>query len=351
MNCLRIARGIGAEDGREKNMRVVGVALLMFSSYLLAGDYRSAIDELNFVKLSDTYDDAKSSSILKGHGVNLSAEEKRAAAVLVTLGALDAEDLANEKFAAKKVKSYVAVVSDNHPALIGRIGDASLYHHMADAFHRPTSLKDNVFLEMLGKALVDGVLTGYDLRRKGVYDNFPVAHTFIYSQSSLLHMRQLVTLLDSEGIKGWVYITPKVSAFLYRDDWGPVSDAVVTLPGGVRVVQGREVAVLFQFDSSDDRGRFHEVVTRFAKRDAKDELGLIENAWWQPFYYSDQAFEGFQPISLVVISSDNHEATLTVLEDKTTSVVQALNDDRWDLRVDRVWVNPPFYRFLNGGYK
>ena len=224
MNCLRIARGIGAEDGREKNMRVVGVALLMFSSYLLAGDYRSAIDELNFVKLSDTYDDAKSSSILKGHGVNLSAEEKRAAAVLVTLGALDAEDLANEKFAAKKVKSYVAVVSDNHPALIGRIGDASLYHHMADAFHRPTSLKDNVFLEMLGKALVDGVLTGYDLRRKGVYDNFPVAHTFIYSQSSLLHMRQLVTLLDSEGIEGWVYITPKVSAFLYRDDWGPVSD-------------------------------------------------------------------------------------------------------------------------------
>jgi hypothetical protein len=332
-------------------MRVVGVALLMFSSYLIAGDYRSAIDELNFAKLSDTYDDAKVSSILEGHGVNLSAEEKSAAAVLITLGALDAEDLANEKLASKKVQSYVAVVSGNHSALMGRIGDASLYHHMADAFDRPISLNDNVFLEVLGEALVDGVLTGYDLRRKGVYDNFPVAHTFIYSQSSLLHMRQLVTLLDSEGIEGWVYITPKVSAFLYRDDWGPVSDAVVTLPGGVRVVQGREVAVLFQFDSGDDRGRFHEVVTRFAKKDKKDEPGLIENAWWQPFYYTDQAFEGFEPISLVVISSDNHEATLTVLEDKTTTVVQVLKDDRWDLRVDRVWVNPPFYRFLNGGYK
>jgi hypothetical protein len=164
-------------------------------------------------------------------------------------------------------------------------------------------------------------------------------------------MRQLVALLDSEGLEGWVYITPKVSAFLYRDDWGPASDAVVTLPGGVRVVQGREVAVLFQFDSGDDRERFHEVVTRFAKKDEKDELGLIENAWWQPFYYTDQAFEGFEPISLVVISSDNHEATLTVLEDRTAKVVQVLKDDRWDLRVDRVWVNPPFFRFLNGGYK
>jgi hypothetical protein len=204
---------------------------------------------------------------------------------------------------------------------------------------------------VLGEALVDGVLTGYDLRSKGVYDNFPVAHTFIYSQSSLLHMRQLVALLDSEGIEGWVYITPKVSAFLYRDDWGPASGAVVTLPGGVRVIQGREIAVLFQFDSSDDRERFHEVVTRFAKKDEKDEPGLIENAWWQPFYYTDQALEGFEPISLVVISSDNHEATLTVLEDKTEKVVQALKDDRWDMRVDRVWVNPPFFRFLNGGYK
>jgi hypothetical protein len=332
-------------------MRVITVALLMFSSCLFAGDYRSAIEELDFVKLSDTYSDEKVFAILDGRGANLSAEEKSAAAVLITLGALDAEDLVNEKLAARKVKSYVAVMSANHPALMGRIGDASLYHHMAGAFDHSTLLKDNVFLEVLGEALVDGVLTGYDLRSKGVYDNFPVAHTFIYSQSSLLHMRQLVALLDSEDIEGWVYITPKVSAFLYRDDWGPASDAVVTLPGGVRVVQGREIAVLFQFDSSDDRKRFHEVVTKFAKKDEKDEPGLIENAWWQPFYYTDQAFEGFEPISLVVISSDNHEATLTVLEEKTEKVVQALKDDRWDMRVDRVWVNPPFFRFLNGGYK
>lgn len=332
-------------------MRAIVVAFLLFSSNLFAGEYQAAIDELDFVKLSETYSDEKVSAILEGHGADLSAEEKSAAAVLVTLGALDAEDLEDESFAVKKVKSYVAVVSANHPALMGRIGDASLYHHMAGGFDHSALLKDNVFLEVLGEALVDGVLTGYDLRGKGVYDNFPVAHTFIYSQSSLLHMRQLVALLDSEGIEGWVYITPKVSAFLYRDDWGPASDGVVTLAHGVRVVQGREIAVLFQFDSSDDRERFHDVVTKFAKKDEKDEPGLIENAWWQPFYYTDQAFEGFEPISLVVISSDSHEATLTVLEGKTEKVVQALKDDRWNMRVDRVWVNPPFYRFLNGGYK
>jgi hypothetical protein len=52
-------------------MRVIAVAFLMFSSYLFAGDYRSAIDELNFSKLSDSYGDGKVSSILEGYGVNL----------------------------------------------------------------------------------------------------------------------------------------------------------------------------------------------------------------------------------------------------------------------------------------
>jgi hypothetical protein len=47
---------------------------------------------------------------------------------------------------------------------------------------------------------------------------------------------------------------------------------------GVRVVQGREVAVLFQFDSGDDRERFHGVVTSLAKKDEKDEPDLIEKA-------------------------------------------------------------------------
>lgn len=318
---------------------------------MFAGDYRSAIDELNFVKLADTFSDEKVLVILGGYGANLPVPEKVAAAVLITLGALNAEDLADEKFATSKVKSYVAVVSKNHPSLVGRIGDVSLYQHIAGAFDHSISLNDNVFQEMLGEALVEGVLTGYDLRRRGVYDNFPAARTFIYSHSSLLHVRQLVALLDSEGIEGWVHVTPKASAFLYRDGWGTASGAVVTLPGGVRVVQGQEVAVLFQFDSGDDRARFHEVVTSFAKKDKKGESGLIEDSWWQPFYYTDQMFEGFEPISLVVISSDNHEATLTVLEHKTAKVVESLTDDRWDLRVDRVWVNPPFFRFLNGGYR
>jgi len=111
------------------------------------------------------------------------------------------------------------------------------------------------------------------------------------------------------------------------------------------------MAVLFHFAASSDRARFQAVINQYAKRDSKEETGLIADAWWQPFYYTDQPLPGFEPISLVVLSTKNHEATLTVVDDKAQSVIDALKDAPWPIRRDRVWVNPAFYRFLNGDYK
>ncbi len=111
------------------------------------------------------------------------------------------------------------------------------------------------------------------------------------------------------------------------------------------------MAVLFQFDSAGDRLRFHEIILRYAKKDSKDEPGLIANAWWQPFYYTDAPMEGFKPISLVVVGYGDYEATLTVVESRTSAVVDAFDSDNLDVRVDRVWVNPAFYRFLDGDYR
>lgn len=316
-----------------------------------AGQFTEAVERLSFGELSSTYDKKKVRKILGRHGRKLAAQERSAAALLVSLGVLAPEDVGDSDAAAMRINAFVPVVNARHPALMGRIGDAAVLHHMASAFHYDELLAENAFLDRLDKALSDGVLTGYDLRMKGVYDNFPAGHTFVYSQSNLLHLQQLVTLLASEGIHGWVYLTPKVSAFLYRDDWGPAGDSVKTLPGGVRVVQGREVAAMFQFDAAEDRARFHEVMLRYAKKDSDEETGLIASSWWQPFYYSDQPMETFEPISLMVISSDRHEATLTITEEKTGGVVAALADLPWPSRVDRVWVNPAFFRFLNGDYK
>ena len=236
-------------------------------------------------------------------------------------------------------------------ALLGQIGEAELITRLTQAPDYTELLAASDVLEVLGKALADGVITGYDLRAVGVYDNFPAGETFIYSHSSLQHLRELVALLQREEIDANVYLTPKVSAFLYREDWGNTGPHVVSLADGTRVVQGQEVAVLFHFTSAADRVRFQAVINQYAKRDSKEETGLITDSWWQPFYYTNQTMPGFEPISLVVLTTPEHEATLTVVDDKAQSVMDALQDAPWPVRRDRVWVNPAFFRFLHGDYK
>ncbi len=313
--------------------------------------FTPAVVALGFEELLPTFSTAQIDAALQGQLSNLPDSQRRAAATLVSMGAIDAADLATPALIARKLEDYAAVMAQNHPALLGRTGDSALLARLSEPLDYQRLLSASEVLRVLGGALSDGVITGYDLRQEGVYDGFPNGHTLIYSQSDLRHMRQLVTLLEREGVDAWVYLTPKISAFLYREEWGNGGAHVVTLPGGTRVVQGREMAVLFRFATPEDRLRFHEVVTLFAKRDSKTEEGLIASAWWQPFYYTDAPLPDFQPISLVVIAANGFEATLTVLKGRAQSVIDAVQHSAWNLREEEVWVNPSFYRFLTGDYK
>ncbi len=325
------------------------VCLLLIAWPVSAGQLVELVGELQLEELRLTFDNDKVDRIL-GEVAIADAEERRAAAVLVTLG-LKPQDMLNRETVAQNVGRLLAARPSTTSTRLGVTGERSLYTNLTTIWDHDELLTADEFLDDLSVALSDGVITGYDLRPVGVYDEFPQGLTFIYSQSSLNHLRQLALLLHSEDLKVTVHGTAKVSAFLFRDDWGSPSDQVKELPGGIRVVNGREVAMLFEFETSEDLLRFHQVIERYAKKDDADEPGLIANAWWQPFYYTDVPYEGFNEIGLVVLSSDRFEATLTVLPEKIDSVLAAFDESPWKPRVDRVWVNPPFYRFLQGGYK
>lgn len=323
--------------------------LFAFSFQISAATFQDAVTELELDELLEITD----VSVLGQAGVNLTSSERQAAAVLLDAGVIDAIDLKDIEYAKQKTADFLDVVQAEHPGLLGRIGDASVFLQLQRMLDHEGLLSDRAFVDALHGALAKGILTGYDLRVRSVYDGFPEGQYFIYSHSNLKHVQQLTTLLHREGVDGWIYLVPKVSAFLFRDDWGEPGENVVSLPDGRLVMQGREMAVLFRFDAADGRQRFHDLVTRYAKKDSADEPGLIKHAWWQPFYYTDEPLQGFRKISLVILSRDELEATLTVLEERTEEVVKALegNEKDWQLRVDSVWVNPPFFRFLNGGFK
>ena len=327
------------------HLRVCVFLFLFAACHATADVYSNAVRDLRLTELVP---------LTAGELVNvkgLSESERRSAAVLIEAGVIEHSDLAHESLAASKVSDFVSITRSNHPGLIGRIGDPSVFVRLAAPLDHSDLLSDDEFIEALHQALGEGILTGYDLRSRAIYDNFPAGRHFVYSHSSLNHIQQLVTLAHREEIDGWLYLVPKVSAFLFRDDWGEPGESVVALPDGRLVVQGREMAVLFLFDEAEGLSRFHELVTKFAKKDEADEKGLIANSWWQPFYYSDVQRKGFEEISLVILSKGDYEATLTVLTERTDDVVTALTRDSWELRVDQVWVNPPFFRFLNGGFK
>jgi len=313
--------------------------------------YARSVAALHYGELAATFSTKSLDEVLQGQLANQVDSNRRAAATLILLGALNPADLGNPELARRKIEHFSKVLLEPHGDLLGRVGDASLHHRLAQPLDWSELLSAQHVLEVLGEALSDGVITGYDLRKQGVYDDLPKAHSFIYSHQDSDHLRQLVALLQRENIQAWVFRTPKVSAFLYREDWGGDGENLVTLPSGVKVVQGREMAVAFQFATPDDRRRFHAVIEAYAKRDSEDESGLIKSSWWQPFYYTDEALDGFEPISLLVLSDGMFEATLTVVEGRSKLVREALQGSLARIREDRVWVNPAFFRFLNGDYK
>ena len=240
----------------------------------------------------------------------------------------------------------------SHPGFIGETGELGMHKWLLEPALSHDSLQaDGAFLSVLEQALAAGVITGYDLRRKHVYADFPTGSYFIYSHQSTQHISQLAAVMAASDLHARVFVEPKVSAFLYREGWGGDPSQLAQLPGGTRVVKGEEMAVLFEFDTPGDRHDFHTVVEKYAKKDAEDEPGLIAKAWWQPFYYSDSAMTGFASITLVVVSSDTHEATLTVVHEKADKVFNALSGKGYEVTRETVWVNPPFYRFLQGDFR
>ncbi len=335
-----------------KPCRGLALIILLVGTFPATADnLRDTVVTLQLEELAATLTAAQISALLDGRGGELPPRQQEAAAVLISAGVLRASDLGDPARIAQKTARFATALRTRHPGFRGRIEDASMPADIALRQTYDELLAANALLTGLGELLAEGVLTGYDLRRLGVYEEIPESHGFVYSHSSWRHLRQLVALLRREGVGGWLYITPKVSAFLYRDGWGGDPSNLATLPTGQRIVQAREMAVLFEFDAPDDRARFHELIMQYAKKDSDDEPGLLADSWWQPFYYTDGLLEGFEKISLVVVSAGEQEATLTVLEENTQRVVERLASFPWEVRVDTVWVNPAFKRFLEGGYK
>ncbi len=323
---------------------------LLLSTSVRAGLCLDAVKQMNYVAIQKTFDVSGIQNLNGRHGKALDFDEQQAAALLISIGAIKPADLESELLD-EKLDQFLSEFLGTGKTYLGTPKDTEIYARVMKLGGHDALREQTELLNALQSALATGMLTGYDLRPINVSASLDRGRTLTYSHSSLLHIQQLISLLRREHIQASIWAAPKVSAFLFRDDWGEPSDAVQTLPDGTRVVNGREFVVFFEFKKKSMKRKFDAVVTRFAKKDEANETGLIADSWWQPFYYSQVEQPDLVPIHLVILRAGRVEATLTVLPENSERIVSALTSKNWAVTTDSVWVNKPFFRFLNGGYK
>ena len=332
-----------------KNKILLSLILLNLTAF--ATEPSSAIEKLKLQELAKTYPKEKIEKSLKGYK-NIKTESSEALshkAVLVDLNITSVEMLNKKNYST--ITEYVSDFLDNNENSLGNISDKNIFEKVLVKWNDTVPAKDNLLLEKLNVALANGLMTGYNLKNINSYANFDKTLSVSYGHNDITHAIQLIALLKSEGVDAKVQLEPKTSAFLHNPNWGTPNYDHIILEDGKIVVTPTEYDLKFQFANNNDKIKFTKLVNLYAKKDSKDQEGLIYKSWWQPFIQTDK-IEGYQMLISHLVKNGDFEANVLTLPKNSKAFVDFMKKGS-DLKVttQEVWVNPAFYRFMEGDYK
>ncbi len=319
------------------------------ASTTYAASYQDAIAQLGYSELAATFSREKALAISTlPNEENLSLPELQAAATLQLLGAPVNGSTANPKMLAEFIANY----NRPDPAYLGQLNESSVYQRIETNWKIGGATKPSAFALELRQLIGQGITTGYNLIITP-WPLFVADRHIIYGHSDIDHAQQLLALLASEGLQARVGFSRKTSAFLYRDDWGTLSQSLIDLGDKRRLVEAREYDLHFEFPTAADKTKFVVAIDRYAKKDSANQTGLIRSAWWQPFYRSKSAAEGFASATQIAVSNGRETALLVALPNQAPALVRAIQqlNPVWSVSPEAIWVNLAFHRYLQGGYK
>ncbi len=288
-------------------------------------------------------------------------------AAAMDLGFLDEEDdltgpLSGE--IAEKLFYLSAEAGGLARRYIGRISDPDILEAVRQTLSSDI-LFDEKSLTEVGEAIVlAGATSGFGLKMEGCNARFLDEYTIKYSHSDYAHATQLIALLRSEGLDGYVQIEPKISVYEYMIDWGEPGAPtptykVLEVKDGRYLCYAVEYDLMLEFDSIEEKKAFHGLVERYAKKydESVDADGnviekLLLESWWQPLYSSNTEVEGFENlIDNVVYDEDGlfsiHSFSLPENKEMVQEVIRKVNADLKAEAVE-IYVNPAFYRYISG---
>ena len=249
---------------------------------------------------------------------------------------------------------------------IGRVSDDDLMEALRSRLDGMI-IFDNDELSEVGTALLlQGTVTGFGLKYSGYDAHFLDAYTLRYSHSDYRHAIQLVGLLRSEGIDAYIQAEPKISVYEYRPMWGtpavPSPTLMIRLTEGDRCLcYSVEYDLMIEFDTAEDRERFHGLIEAYAKK-YDDRVGLSGNvtakllagSWWQPLYSSATPMQNGEyqvMIDNVIYDKTGMYSlhTFTLPED-APAVAEVVARTAPELKTSAVeiHVNPAFVRYVTG---
>lgn len=206
----------------------------------------------------------------------------------------------------------------------------------------------------LNSLLRNNLIQGYNIKRNNIQAQ---NNTLLYGHSSLIHAKQLVALLKLHKVNFTWQLIEKTSAFNIRDGWNDTTE----VEKAEKIRYAQEYDLLLTFEDHQNKLKFMPLVSQYAKRSEQsseqDKQTLIIDAWWQPFYRSFIDEENYKQVTRINMISATHTASTLTLNDGKEEVltqIKSLLDEhstRFTISTEYIWVNPAFYRYLNGKYQ
>ncbi len=259
---------------------------------------------------------------------------------------------------AETLAGGVSVALGRYKRFLGYVSDPDILSRLAQAWEQSAIIQAPALRAVVDAALKKNLVTGYNLKDARFDPRFIDGLSLVYGHSDPRHAAQLIALMKSEGFDAKVQFEPKTSAFVYMKEWGDPGEPnetfeVVKIETGDWIEYAKEYDISFEFGSAEEKARFEAMILAYAKKDAKDEPGLIYGSWWQPLYYSMTELPGYLVITNHRISGGAYYAQSFALKDQSAAILagfQALAGGA-EVTVYDFWVDEPFYRYLKGDSK
>ncbi|MFH5186526.1 hypothetical protein ACHHV8_30105 [Paenibacillus sp. TAB 01] len=331
-----------------------------------------ALKAADLKELAYTYPEAKAASALtklhidypngNGHALTLQAAQELAAAVdtgLLPAAYYDGFRLgqpASDEFSAVLLGQLLSFKGE-YKNYLGSVNDADIYSKLYKAYKAENLIQVSELQSVVDEALKQNLVTGYNLKDSRFSANFDAKLSLTYGHDDITHAVQLIGLLRSEGIEAKVQLEPKTSAFIYLKEWGEPKQTdsykVVQIENGNFIAYAKEYDIAFEFNTSEQKAKFQELVFQYAKKNSEDAPGLIASSWWQPLYYSLTEIQDYKEIANNKITKGPYYAQSFSLPNQTETIAAGLKKLSPDVQVEsyRFWVDTPFYNYLLGDYK